>query len=386
MSKIFEYQEVTRKPNPMKKLNPLARVSSKRVTLADRLATLQDDIKWQRTIKNHRNQNRVFKLSSIPSIARVRLGDVIIDEDIQRGLDAKHCANKIGGEDFRECYMQPLYCMLNSVGEYISIDAQHTATTLCGLIDAGLFLDDNGNTVSDWRDVEYPCTYVETDDASFARKAFGLVNGKGKLRQSKYNELRNAVYCIRIDGNTSDEKDVEWEKKVQIAEKNDCYPVEDSSGLAKYPGTFTHILLFLLASDDALKMGFSWHNKYFHYETIHACLFPIFRDITRDFKAAKIKVSAKLLKDIAGMIQTLFGDLEQFGKAAMRAQREWSKARYGYEQNWQDDQYAAVLFQLYKKMGGTEQVPLPLLDKYSDPRNDTNIADFLDQEILDMAV
>jgi hypothetical protein len=364
----------------MRNLNPLARSSGRRVTLEDRLRKLEDSNSWQRTVRAHVKAARKFRSGLIPRIALVRLGDIIIDEDVQRALDEKHCANTIGGDLFNERYLQPVFAALNSAGEYVSIDSQHSTTTVAGLINAGLFDD-----IQDWRELEYPTLYVETDDLSFARKAFGIVNGKGKKRQSKYNELRNAVFCVRIDGNTEDLDDVIAERKVSIAESYDCYPVETGSGLSKYPGTFTHISLFELATEEQLEAAFSWHNRYFHVDSVHASLFPIFRDIVRDFKSARMEFTPELALEIAGLIQGVFGDLEQFGQAAMQARTRWHTKRYGYEGNWSDDQYAVVLFQLYVKMGGTGQIPLVLLDKYYDPKTNTGIADFLADEILDMA-
>ena len=381
----FTYEDITRKPNPMKNINPLARSSGKRVTLFDRVTQLQGANAWQKTVRRHMDAGTTFNVLDIPKIAYVKLSDVIIDEDIQRMLDEKHCANKIGGQLFNPRYLAPMICIKNSNGEYISIDAQHSTTTVASIIDAGLFVDAEGNTVAEWREIEYPCVYVETDDLSFARKAFGILNGKGKLRQSKYNELRNAVFCVRIDKNTDDDEDVLAESKVQIAEKHNCYPVEQHSNLAKHPGTFTHISLFNLASEAALELAFGWHNKYFHQDTVHASLFPLFRDIVRDFGSAKITVTEKLLEEMAAMVQGLFGDLEEFGVAAMQAQRKYSTERYGYEQNWSDDMYAVAFFQLYVRLGGTGNVPMPLLDKYFDPKTGTNFSDFFASEILDLA-
>ena len=381
----FVYQEITRKPNPMKNINPLARTSGKRVTLVDRVLQLESSNKWQKTVRRHKDDGTTFNLALIPKIGYVKLGKSIIDEDIQRTLDEAHCANKIGGERFNPRYLAPMICILTSAGEYISIDAQHSTTTVAALISAGLFVDAAGNTVEDWREIEYPTVYVETDDLSFARKAFGILNGKGKLRQSKYNELRNSVFCVRIDKNTDDEEDVTAERKVSIAEKHNCYPVEQASALTKYPSTFTHISLFNLASEETLEAAFSWHDKFFHQDTVHASLFPLFRDIVRDFKTARILVTDTLLVEMAAMIQGLFGDLEEFGQSAMQAQRQYSVQRYGYEQNWSDDMYAVAFFQLYSKLGGSQQVPMPLLDKYFDPKTNTGFADFFAAEILELA-
>jgi|TARA_R110000851_G_scaffold2269_3_gene8818 hypothetical protein len=378
---IFQYQDVVRKPiNPMRNLNPLARASAKRVSLQDRVNQLDASNKWQKSIAEHEKVGRTWSRHQIPKIGLIPLGLVIVDEDVQRLLDEAHCANTIGGEKFKPTYLQPIFAAKNSKGEYVSIDGMHSSSTLAALIDAGLFTD-----CEDWKSLEYPTLYVETDDLSFARKAFGIVNGKGKKRQSKFNELRNAVFCIRIDGNTDDEDDVKLERKVSIAETHDCFAVEQHSGLAQKPGTFTHISLFMSLSESELDMAFGWHNKYFHYEIVHNSLFPIFRALTRDFEAARIKVTDTLLEEIAGLIQNLFGDLEQFQNGAQSAVRQWSRARYGYDVKWSDEYVAPVLLQLYKKMGGEEEIPLSLLERFHDPKTDTNIASFLDQEILDLA-
>lgn len=376
----FQYQDVVRRPNPMNNINPLARSSGKQATYGDRVEQLENSNLWQKSVRAHEAAGRTFDVNLIPQIAKVPLGEIIIDEDIQRGLEVKHCSNTIGGAKFDPRYLSTLICAKSpTTGKYISIDGQQSGSTVASMVHAGLF-----NT-NDWKTLEYPVQYVVTDDLSFARKAFGIVNGKGKLKQSLFNELRNSIFCIRIDGNTEDPDDVQALRKVEIGEKYDCYPVEINSKLTKYPGTFTHISLFNLATEEALESAFSWHNEYFHMDGVHASVFPLFRDIIRDFKSAKIEFTDKLARELAAMIQSLFGDMTEFGQAAMAARTAWHNARYGYEGNWSDDQYAAVLFQLYVKLGGEENVPLVLLDKYFDPKSNTGIPDFLASEILDLA-
>jgi hypothetical protein len=79
-----------------------------------------------------------FDMSRLPKVEMVRLGDILIDEDIQRILDAPHCAGIIDGNKFDPALLQCLQCIKNSKGEFISIDGQHTASVLAGLIVAGL--------------------------------------------------------------------------------------------------------------------------------------------------------------------------------------------------------------------------------------------------------
>lgn len=376
----LQYKEVTRKPNPMTNINPLARSSGKTATYGDRVVQLENSNKWQKSVRAHEEAGRTFDVANIPKIALIALGEIVIDEDIQRALETEHCSNTIGGAKFDPRYLTALICAKSpTTGVYISIDGQQSGSTVAGLISAGLFNTDN------WETLEYPVQYIETDDLAFARRAFGIVNGKGKLRQSRYSNLRSSVFIIRIDKNFDDDQDVIAERKLQIAEKHFCYPVEQKSALNKHPGTFSYIIGFDNANEDTLENLFSFHNKYFHYESVHASMFPLFRDITRDFKSAKLTFTDKLADEIAGLIQSLFSDVEQFGQAAMQAQKQWSIQRYGYDNNWSDDMYAVVLFQLYKKMGGQEEVPLIWLDKYFDPKSNTGIVDFLTEEILEMA-
>ena len=188
----------------------------------------------------------------------VQLGDILIDEDIQRQLDEKHCANKICNINlFDPALLQTLQCIKRNDGQFVSIDGQHTGSVIAGLIDEGFIK-------GDWKTFEFPVQFIETDDLAFARRAFQTLNGKGKKKQSAYQSLRNDVFIVRID-NQGDEEEIATENQVAIAERNECYPVEENSDLLKYPGTFTNIATFKTMTDDETEMACSWHNKYFHY-------------------------------------------------------------------------------------------------------------------------
>jgi hypothetical protein len=304
-----------------------------------------------------------------------KLGVLDIDEDIQRALDEKHCANTIANPTvFDPALLQPVVCIKTSKGKFISIDTQHTVSTIAGLIDAGLM---PGHT--DWKEFEYPFTYIETDNLAYARRAFGILNGKGKKKQSAYQQLRNSVFIVRIDKDKTDEDDVALEKKVSIAEKHNCFPVEADSDLAKYPGTFTNIATFKTLSDSEIEEACSWHDKYFHYESVHVSLYFIFRDLCRQFESAKIKISPKLKEELAAMVQSCFMNLSQFQESVTEAHRRWTEKRYGYQANWDDDAYACALIQLYQHFGGKEKVAPTLLDQFD------GLIEFFDEDILSMA-
>ena len=369
---IPAYEEVQRRPNVMKNLNPLKNVISTVVNLESRLSELNNYKKWQKLMAEYRKQGIVFSPKLRPMIKMVKLGLLDIDEDIQRMLDVKHCTDKIAALGvFDPRLLQVVFCA-KAVGAeiYHAVDGQHTATVVAALVDAGLF---EGET--DWREVEVPVLYIETDNKAFARKAFALINGKGKKKISPYIEHRTRVMARRID-DSEDDEDIDAERKQTICEKYDCYPVDaDSPHAEKTPGTFTHMQAFNL-SDKALEMSCKFHNDYFHYDPIDGSLWFMMNDIKVGFDAANIKITDKFLRELAGMLQGCFAGLAEFHAAVHRAHRLWGKMVYNIEKfPWQDDAIAVVLLHLYQRMGGTQQLPQHMLDRFE------KIMDFVDDDI-----
>lgn len=357
---VFKYRDIDRKPNPMRILNPLAKASNVVVDLLDRVETLERSHHWKRLIKQWQEQGKVLDPDLLPKVARMGLGKLDIANDIQRQLDAKHCATTIADPArFMEQLVQSLNCVVTSDGKWLSIDGQHTATVLASLIRAGLV---KGVDADNWRDFEVNVLYVETDDLAFARKAFGILNGKGKKQQSAYSDLRTGVYVVRIDKNTDDEEDVAIERKVAIAEKYDCYPVEINSSLNKHPGTFANVGIFKARSDEVIEESCKWHNTYFHQDSIHVSLFFMFDELAKN----KAKLTDKFLRELAGLIQNIFVDLDGYAGAVKEAFKKFTKKQYGEAMPWRDEAYMIGLSQLYKELGGTERVPQFLLDTYSD--------------------
>ena len=239
---------------------------------------------------------------------------------------------------------------------------------MAALIDAGLFVGE-----ADWRDVEIAVLYIETNNKAFARKAFALINGKGKKKISPWYEHRTKVMSVRIDGST-DAEDEEAERKQAICERNDCYPVDTESVFVGKPGTFTHMQALNLP-DEVLELACKFHHEYFHYDAIDGSLWFMMDDIYKAFKAAKIQITEDFLKELAGILQGYFAGLYEFHQSVKGAHRRWGEHTYGYEVPWQDDAIAAVLVALYKKLGGKQTIPQPMLDRFD------KIIDFVDDDI-----
>lgn len=370
---IPEYQNVVRKPNVLRTRNPLKHTTSKVIPLEVRLDELQTAKEWQKLVKEYQTGCIMLNPDLRPRVAMVKLGKLMIDEDIQRALDVKHCSKKIAAVGvFDERLLQVVYCVKTpGEEEYCAVDGQHTATTVAALIDAGLFVGE-----TDWRDVEIAVLYIETNNKAFARKAFALINGKGKKKISPWYEHRTKVMSVRIDGST-DVEDVEAERKQAICERNDCFPVDGESVFVGKPGTFTHMQALNLP-DEVLELACKFHNDYFHYDAIDGSLWFMIDDIYKAFKAAKIKITDEFLAELAGILQGYFAGLYEFHQSVKGAHHRWGEHTYGYEVPWQDDAIAAVLVSLYKKLGGKQTIPQPMLDRFE------KIIDFVDDDIKDL--
>lgn len=369
---IPKYEAVVRRPNVMKNRNPLAQTESKVVDLVDRMRELTTYKKWQKLIDEYRRQGIKIDPRLRPLVRMVPLAWIIIDEDIQRALDAKHCTNIATLGTFNPSLLQVVYCIkIPDTDQYHAVDGQHTATLLAALIDAGVFEGEK-----DWRTVEVPVLYIETTSKAFARKAFALINGKGKKKISPWYEHRTRVLSRRIDG-SEELEDREAEEKQTICEAHHCYPVDKESPFVGKPGTFTHMEAFNL-DRNTLEICCAWHDRYFHYDEINGSLWFMIPDIVRGFKAAQIPLTDRFLGELAGILQQYFAGLAQFHEACHAAHKRWGEHVYEYEVDWEDDCIATILLMIYKRLGGRQALPRRMLDKFS------KILDFMDDDIKDL--
>ena len=95
------YQDVVRKPNILDQRNPLKNTMAKVVSLESRVKELQSYKEWQRLVQKYFDEGIILDPNLRPLVKMVKLGMLLVDEDIQRALDPKHC-KKISLEDGRE--------------------------------------------------------------------------------------------------------------------------------------------------------------------------------------------------------------------------------------------------------------------------------------------
>jgi hypothetical protein len=172
------YQDVTRRPNILDERNPLKNTIAKVVSLEFRVKELQSYKEWQKLVQKYFNEGIILDPNLRPLVKMVKLGMLLIDEDIQRALDPKHCKKIAMPGIFNPSLLQVVFCVKTPGSEeYHAVDGQHTATLLAGLIDAGLFAME-----TDWREVEIPVLYIETTSKAFAVKHLHLLMAKVKRK------------------------------------------------------------------------------------------------------------------------------------------------------------------------------------------------------------
>ena len=380
---IFNYNEVTRKPNPLKNFYALDKKEDTIRPLSANIEKLQNARTYKKIKKLMEDRGIKYDAKLLPKSDLIALGEFEkegagISEMVQRQLDTVHAGNIIHPDTYKEALSQSLYAVKKSNGCFQLIDGQHTATDIATLVADGL-MEFEGT----WQELKHPTLYIETDDLSFALKAFALINGKGKKKISRYKELENAVQVVRVCGNTDDEDDVLVEKKVSIAQNNNCYAVEQNSDLSTKAGTFTHISKFLSLKEDVIEKATKWHDTYFHYNPVNGALWFLFADLTSGWKMAKLKLTDEFLEEIAGMLQNLFSDYEEYHSEIQTAWRKFTKTKYGTEYNWNDDAIAVGVVQMYKKLGGTADVPGYMLDEFNEYTAGSSLIDFLPDYITE---
>ena len=106
-----------REDSKLEILNPLQNTKKKLVPLADRVKQLRRSNLWKAQMRNWKDNNKFMNVDLLPKIKKFRLGDTMIDEDIQRLLVTEACSNRICHyQKFGEYYIQTPYVQVMSDG------------------------------------------------------------------------------------------------------------------------------------------------------------------------------------------------------------------------------------------------------------------------------
>tara|TARA_R110000764_G_C10992102_1_gene381336 strand:+ start:52 stop:1272 length:1221 start_codon:yes stop_codon:yes gene_type:complete len=304
--------------------------------------------------KKPSERNRVWK---------IRLGDYIIAEDLQRILDCKHIAKII--ENYSDSCMSILVGVKHSHLGFVSSDAQHTAVVAAIMIKCGLWVDENGERYENWEDYEIEMWGAEASTFADARQQFQVSNGLGKKAQSKYMQLKNAVKTVRVDKVTDNLEYVDLTKRLSICESFGCLPLSDKFRNKKFSNCFSHIDGFWnTKSHKAVELACQYQSKYFYNDEFHSSVWSVWRDIESHFSNANLVVSDKLMEELAALVQDVFTTQYAFMQAIDEAYLKWNQACEIEAKTHSEKSLAIALIQMYKFCGGAEQVPKSMLSGF----------------------
>lgn len=306
------------------------------------------------TIDDYEKKGITFSLKKMPKDAKVKIKDILIDEDIQRELDCIHVMHIVRGFDERR--VNPIFA-IKFPGEkfYHCTDGQHTLVSLAKLAQAGRIDEVDPE---EWEEMEVDVRYVETPDRSFAREHFAFINGVGKKKISEYDFHKQRVLSYRLDDNYSQEYVLAAEKQT-ICEESNIFPIsdEDTENLG-IPGTLTHMAAIKTMKPDVLKFLVKNHNKYWNNEVVDAAEFSFNKHL---FNKAKVPVDDRefvlFLDHLNTIVKEFFTNPAQLLTTVSEAYKSYSKDVYGTSKSLHDTAILNVVLKIYSKLGGTYPVP-----------------------------
>lgn len=343
----------TRKVN-----NKLSRTSGEFYvkTVADRLEELNKPSNQglHDAIDDFVKKGKTFSLKKTPKDAKVKIKDILIDEDIQREMDEVHIMHIV--KEFVEERVNPCFAVkLPGDNFYHCTDGQHTIISLAKLAQAGRIDEVDPE---EWQEMEVDVRYVETTDRAFAREHFAFINGVGKKKISEYDFHKQRVLSYRLDNNNAIEYALAAEKQT-ICENENVYPISDEDlenlGIA---GTLTHMAAIKSMKPDVLKFLVKNHNKYWAGEVVDAAEFSFNKHL---FNKAKVPVDnpdfVLFLDHLNSIIKEFFTNPAQLLTTVSEAYKFYSKDAYGDSKSLHDTAILNVVLKIYVKLGGTYPVP-----------------------------
>lgn len=305
-------------------------------------------------VEDYYKKGITFSLKNLPKHRKVKLKDILIDEDIQREIDEVHVMHIVQGFDERR--VNPIFAVkFPEEDTYHCTDGQHTVVSLAKLAQAGL-IDEIDE--SDWEEMEVDVLYVETTDRAFAREHFAFINGVGKKKVDEYDNHKQRVLSYRLDGNTNQEYALAAEKQT-ICEENNVFPIgkEDEENLG-IPGTLTHLAAIKTMKPEILKFIAKNHNKFWKDEVVDAAEFSFNKHL---YNKAQVPVDdekfVQFLTDLNAIIKGLFTNPSQLSTVVSDAYAAYSKTVYGTTKSVHDTALLNVVLKIYQKLGGTYPVP-----------------------------
>lgn len=344
------------------------------ISVEDRLAELFDpiNVKWDKHLKLLQKKGIKFKRSERIRFAMVKLKDIFIDDDIQRNMDPEHIVKIANIENFRVPFMSAIQgTKEEGKWRFHSTNAQHTVVLEAALAFHGLWEDYKG----DWKELEVPFLYIETNDRSMARQAFRVLNGKFSKPIGPYDHHKIEVLSYRVDGNM-DTENKQSAALQEICEDNGYEPIaEDDEENAGHPKAITHISAMRKYKEKPQHWEFilKTHAKYWPNIKLHGMEIDLYGFMYEYFKVKmKVDVYSKqfekdFLTQFHAVMQTGFSTPEMLSSESSNTFKRWFAKTWdmSVDEVTKIDSPASfvLLMKLYRQLGGTQTLP-DIVDLY----------------------
>ena len=348
-------------------------------SIEDRLNQLFDPSNgtWHKHIATLKKKGTKYNRKLRLQFAMVKLRDIFIDDDIQRDLDIKHLVKIMNIARFRVEFMSAIQG-IKEVGKwrFHSTNAQHTVVIEAALAYHGLWDGFDG----DWRDLEVPFTYIETDDRSFARQQFDVFNGKYSKPVGPYDNHKIEVLSYRVDGNMETEYKQAAELQ-QICEDNGYEPLSGNDDEnCGHPKSISHVSAMRKYKGKPQHWEFilKTHGKYWPNIELHGMEIDLYGFMYEYFNVKmkadvySKKFEKEFLNPFHSVIQTLFSTPEMLSSESANTFKRWYAKTWDVTVDEANDKVEAqasfiLLMKIYRDLGGTQTLP-DIVDLYDNTK------------------
>jgi hypothetical protein len=220
----------------------------------------------------------------------------------------------------------------------------------------------------DWRDLEVPFVYIETNDRSLMRRQFDVFNGKYSKPIGPADRHKIEVLSYRKDGNL-DTENVQAAELQTICEDNGYEPFYGDEDVNKgQPKCITHVAAMRKYKGKPHHWEFilKTHSKYWPNCQIHGMEIDLYGFMYEYFKVKmNVDVYSKkfeqdFLNPIHAIIQTGFTSTENLSSESANTFRRWYSKSWGCtedEAKVEAQGSFVLLMKIYRLLGGTHKLP-----------------------------
>lgn len=332
--------------------------------------------------------NKFVDATKIGEIKYAPIGKNTFNSVVQRMYDYKHGSDILN--NFDERLLVPIMATQLPNGDFSCIDTMHGSGLVGLLAKYGLW----GNDPTDWENFEYPYFVINEPDPAFAPEAALSRNGKGQKKWKKFDYHRVYVFMVRHFGSTN-KIYIDAEKRQQLCEKYECYPLSEKHPHASKAGTQTHIDALYSRPLKTTEFVLKTHKNYWHGTKLDNAAWGLYGNLFDSLTYLAIPTKGtdfeKFMDDCNAVIKECFTSLAGLRIAAENAHSEWYKACYDRKSKVaaKDDVALAIVLKIYQKLGGKHLVPgAAMAYSYNKGQNKhgnnviVDIVDFLEPEVL----